>query len=267
MDPSRGYHQLRSYTKTKRKRLSSPRRNMEIYVDDMLVKSKEKGHHLENLREIFEQLRFSRLQINTEKALSRFISKSEERNLPFFKNLRRASKETFRWDEKCAQAFNELKEYLASPKLLSRPEPMEELQLYLAISDGEISSVLVREAGGIQNPIYYVSHMLYRDEENYPTIDKFAFAIIIPARKLKIYFEAYPIRVITDQQLKRVLVSPSLSGRLTTWAIELSEFDISYEPRVSIKSRALTDFIIECTARPPQRVIGLEESCQEPMLE
>ncbi|GAA0187550.1 hypothetical protein LIER_34838 [Lithospermum erythrorhizon] len=53
MDASRGYHQIG--------------RNMEIYVDDMLVKSKEKGHHLENLRETFEQLRFSRLRINPEK--------------------------------------------------------------------------------------------------------------------------------------------------------------------------------------------------------
>ncbi|GAA0147327.1 hypothetical protein LIER_07054 [Lithospermum erythrorhizon] len=126
--------------------------NMEIYVDDMLVKSKEKGHHLVNLKETFEQLRSRRLRINPGKctfgvtsgkflgymisergiqpnpdkikvlldmeppagykdiqkltgclaALSRFISKSGERNLAFFKNLRRASKEDFTWDEECA---------------------------------------------------------------------------------------------------------------------------------------------------------------------
>ncbi|GAA0163606.1 hypothetical protein LIER_19428 [Lithospermum erythrorhizon] len=98
-------------------------------------------------------------------ALSPFISKSGERNLPFFKNLRRVSKETFRWDDKCAYAFEELKAYLGSPKLLSRPEPMEELQLYLTISEGAISNVLVREVGGIQNPINYVSHVLDRAEE------------------------------------------------------------------------------------------------------
>ncbi|GAA0168225.1 hypothetical protein LIER_22990 [Lithospermum erythrorhizon] len=43
------------------------RRNMEIYVDDMLVKSKETAYHLENLRETFEQLRGSKLRINPEK--------------------------------------------------------------------------------------------------------------------------------------------------------------------------------------------------------
>ncbi|GAA0164586.1 hypothetical protein LIER_20182 [Lithospermum erythrorhizon] len=97
-------------------------------------------------------------------------------------------------------------------------------------------------------------------EENYPMIDKFAFAVLITARKLNIYFEAHPIKVITDQPLKRVLASPALSRRLTTWAIELSEFEISYEPRANIKTQALADFIVECTARPPQRVNRPEES-------
>ncbi|GAA0146161.1 hypothetical protein LIER_06181 [Lithospermum erythrorhizon] len=50
-------------------------------------------------------------------ALSRFISKFGERNFPFFKNLRRASSTKFYWDEVCNTAFEELKEYLSSPKL------------------------------------------------------------------------------------------------------------------------------------------------------
>ncbi|GAA0158213.1 hypothetical protein LIER_15300 [Lithospermum erythrorhizon] len=90
----------------------------------MLVKSKERGHHLENLKETFKQLcayNYKDVQKLTGclVALSRFISKSGERNLPFFKNSRRASKKTFLWDEECAHSFDELKEYLGSPKLLS----------------------------------------------------------------------------------------------------------------------------------------------------
>ncbi|GAA0154427.1 hypothetical protein LIER_37878 [Lithospermum erythrorhizon] len=45
-------------------------------------------------------------------ALNRFIYKSGERNLPFFKNLGRMSMETFTWDEESNKAFVELKEYL-----------------------------------------------------------------------------------------------------------------------------------------------------------
>ncbi|GAA0152817.1 hypothetical protein LIER_43196 [Lithospermum erythrorhizon] len=232
-------------------------RNMEIYVDDMIVKSKEKTHCLGNLRKTFEQLRNNRLWINLEKclsgvtsgkflgymisergtvqhpdkikvlldmkppesykdvqnltgcltALNRFISKSEERNMSFFKNLRRASWERFRWDDECVRAFEELKEYLGSPKLLSRPETNEELQFYLAVSDEAVSSVLIRE--GTQKPIYYVSHVLHRAEGNYQLIDTFAFAVVISARKLMIYFEYHPIKVITDQPLKKVLASPA----------------------------------------------------------
>ncbi|GAA0163682.1 hypothetical protein LIER_19487 [Lithospermum erythrorhizon] len=63
------------------------------------------------------------------------------------------------------------------------------------------------------------------------------------------------------------LTGPAISGQLTTWAIELSEFDISYEPRVSIKAQDLADFIVEYTTRPPQRINGPEESHQEPMPE
>ncbi|GAA0161834.1 hypothetical protein LIER_18061 [Lithospermum erythrorhizon] len=44
------------------------------------------------------------------------------RNLPFFKKLRQASKEEFVWDSQCGAAFEELKWYLGSPKLLTRPE-------------------------------------------------------------------------------------------------------------------------------------------------
>ncbi|GAA0166163.1 hypothetical protein LIER_21384 [Lithospermum erythrorhizon] len=42
-------------------------RNMEIYVDDMLVKSKVRAEHLLNLRETFSQVRSSRLKVNHKK--------------------------------------------------------------------------------------------------------------------------------------------------------------------------------------------------------
>ncbi|GAA0184867.1 hypothetical protein LIER_32155 [Lithospermum erythrorhizon] len=45
-------------------------------------------------------------------------------------------------------AFEGLKKYLGSPQLLSQPKQGESLQLYLFISDVEVSSALVREAEG-----------------------------------------------------------------------------------------------------------------------
>ncbi|GAA0171161.1 hypothetical protein LIER_41096 [Lithospermum erythrorhizon] len=149
-------------------------------------------------------------------SLNRFTSRSSERNLPFFKTLRRMSKEKFNWDEESDMAFQELNKYLGSGQLLLHREPCETLQIYLAISDVAVSSVLVGEAYLIQKPIYYVSHVLGGADERYLIIDKASFALIISARMLKDYFESYPTKVITDQPLKRVLTSPALSGRLTT---------------------------------------------------
>ncbi|KAL0283023.1 UNVERIFIED_CONTAM: hypothetical protein Sradi_7242900 [Sesamum radiatum] len=54
-------------------------------------------------------------------ALSRFISKSAEKSLPFFKTLRKAK--TFEWDTPCQLAFEDLKAYLARLPLLVKPSP------------------------------------------------------------------------------------------------------------------------------------------------
>ncbi|KAL0386713.1 UNVERIFIED_CONTAM: hypothetical protein Slati_4551500 [Sesamum latifolium] len=62
-----------------------------------------------------------------------------------------------------------------------------------------------------------------------------ALALVITARKLSPYFLSYPIGVRTNTLLKQVLGKPEASGRLVKWAIELSEYDISYLPRTTIK--------------------------------
>ena len=67
------------------------------------------------------------------------------------------------------------------------------------------------------------------------------------ARKLKPYFQAHAVIVLMDQPLRQILQGPECSGRLTKWVIELSEYDINYEPRKAIKGQALADFIVEYT--------------------
>ncbi|KAL0427277.1 UNVERIFIED_CONTAM: hypothetical protein Slati_2902500 [Sesamum latifolium] len=84
-------------------------RNMEVYVDDMLEMKPPT-----NLNEV--QRLAGRIT-----ALSRFISRSTEWSLPFFKALRKTK--NFTWDEECQQAFQELKVYLAQLLLLTKPVP------------------------------------------------------------------------------------------------------------------------------------------------
>ena len=57
-------------------------------------------------------------------------------------------------------------------------------------------------------------------------MEKLAFALVMAARKLKPYFQAHTIIVLTDQPLKRTMSNPEAAGRMALWAIELSKFDV-----------------------------------------
>ena len=52
---------------------------------------------------------------------------------------------------------------------------------------------------------------------------------------------------MTDHPLKKAMNKLEAAGRLIQWAVELSEFDIRYQPRHAIKAQALADFISEFT--------------------
>ena len=84
-------------------------------------------------------------------------------------------------------------------------------------------------------------------EERYPRMEKLAFALIMAARKLKPYFQAHTIIVLTDQPLKRAMSSPEAVERMALWAIELSEFDVQYCPRTAVKGQIVANFIAEYT--------------------
>ncbi|XP_075650025.1 uncharacterized protein LOC142620551 [Castanea sativa] len=151
-------------------------------------------------------------------ALNRFVSRATDKCLPFFKTLRRS----FEWTDECQKAFEELKAYLSAPPLLSPSTPGEELFLYLAVSPAAVSAALIREEGKMQKPVYFVSRALRGAEERYPRMEKIAFALLTAARKLKPYFQAHTIIVLTDQPLRRAMNNPETSGRMALWAIELT---------------------------------------------
>ena len=87
-------------------------------------------------------------------------------------------------------------------------------------------------------------------------MEKLAFALITAARKLKPYFQAHTIVVLTDQPLKRVMSNPEVAGRMALWAIKLSEFDVQYRPRTAVKGQIVADFIAEYTESEDKGVEG-----------
>jgi hypothetical protein len=144
-------------------------------------------------------------------ALNRFISRSTDKCLHFFKILRKA----FEWSDEYEEAFSQLKNYLPSSPLLSRTILGEVLYLYLAVSPIRISAALIREDEGIQKPVYFISKSLHEAEERYPQIEKLAFALVMAPRKLQPYFQAHTIRVLTEYPLRKVMQKLDLSRRLT----------------------------------------------------
>ena len=53
---------------------------------------------------------------------------------------------------------------------------------------------------------------------------------------------------MTDLPIQKVLKKPDVAGRMVKWAVELSEFDIRYEPRGPIKGQVFADFVVELSS-------------------
>ena len=54
--------------------------------------------------------------------------------------------------------------------------------------------------------------------------------------------------VITDLPIRKVLEKPDVAGRMVRWAVELSEFDVQYEPRGPIKGQVYAHFVVELSS-------------------
>ncbi|XP_057457904.1 uncharacterized protein LOC130748677 [Lotus japonicus] len=141
--------------------------------------------------------------------------------------------------------FQSLKENLSKPPILSKPVPGISLSIFISISDSAVSSVLLQELKDDLRIIYFVSHALQGAELRYQKIEKAALALIISARKLRPYFQGFPVVVKTDLPLRQVLQKPDLAGRMVSWVVELSEFGISFEKKGQVKTQTLIDFVNE----------------------
>jgi hypothetical protein len=75
--------------------------------------------------------------------LRRFISRLEEKGLPFFKLLK--AKEMFEWSEEANTPFVELKQFLTSPPVLTAPKEGETLLLYIVATNRVVSTAIVIE--------------------------------------------------------------------------------------------------------------------------
>jgi len=127
-------------------------------------------------------------------ALSRFVSTRGDKGHPYFQCLKRNSR--FMWTKECEALFLKLKEYLAAPPVLCKPQMGVPLQLYFAVTKRAISSVLVQEWDQMQRPIYFVSKVLQGPEARYQVLEKATLAVVFSARRLRHYFQCFMVVVV-----------------------------------------------------------------------
>ncbi|GKC02191.1 reverse transcriptase domain-containing protein [Tanacetum coccineum] len=234
--------------------------NLEVCVDDLVIKSCTEQEVIRDIEETFKTLREINMKLNPKKctfgmregtflgykvnadglkvcpdkveavlslsspkclkdvqklngklaSLNRFLSKSAEKSLPFFKTLKKCTKKSdFQWTAEAETAFKQMKKLIAKLPMLTAPKEKKELIVYLAAAKEAISAVLMTERNGKQMPIYFVSRALQGPEINYTPMEKMILAL-------------------------------------------LEEHDIHYRPRTSVKGQILADFIVEHPEDDPQ---------------
>ncbi|XP_071912457.1 uncharacterized protein [Coffea arabica] len=270
-------------------------RNVECYVDDLVVKSKKREDHIQDLRRVFQRLRRYQLKMNPLKCafgvasgkflgfivhqrgievdrskidaivnmpeprnihelkslqgklayIRRFISNLAGRCQPFSRLMKKGV--PFGWDESCRNAFTSIKAYLMNPPVLAAPIPGKPLILYISAQERSVGALLAQENDeGKENALYYLSRMMTSNELNYSPIEKLCLALIFVIQKLKHYFHAHTIRLISKSNpIKYVMAKPVLSDRLARWYLQFQQFEIIYVPAKAVKGQILADFLAD----------------------
>jgi hypothetical protein len=135
---------------------------------------------------------------------------------------------------------------LASPQL---DQPL----IYISATHTAVNRTLIQEREVLKGDkktlhqvlIYFVSKALGGSKKYYLEKEKICYAVVMSARKVRHYFEAHRVRVLTNQPLNDIFGNHDSSGRIGKWVMELLEHVIDFEKRSAMKSQVLADFIAD----------------------
>nr|GEZ59698.1 reverse transcriptase domain-containing protein [Tanacetum cinerariifolium] len=222
-------------------------RNIEVYVDDLVVKSHTEAEMVRDIEETFQTLRKINMKLNPKKC-----------SFGLAEGVFLGYVITPEGIKPCPDKTTAVLQ-LPSPQTIKE----EELIMYLSATHGAISAILMTERGAAQTPVYFISRALQGPELNYSPMEKLVLSLVFAAKRLRRYFQAHPITVITDKPIKQVMSRPDVAGRLQKWSIMLAEHNITYRPRTSIKGQILADFLNEMPSNASQGV-SVAETQEEP---
>jgi hypothetical protein len=101
--------------------------------------------------------------------------------------------------------------------------------------------------------VYFISEVLNEAKTRYLKVPKLLYAVLIASRKLRHYFQAHRISVVTSYPLRVILHNPNTTGNIAKWVAELAEFELDFIPHHAVKRQVLADSIVDWTpsASPP----------------
>ena len=121
------------------------------------------------------------------------------------------------------------------------------LLLYLATNLYAIGALITQEDGnGVEQPVYYISYSLKDAETHYPRAKRACLAIVYASQRLRHYFLAYVVWLMTKSHvIKALLRQPILLGRISQWLLQLSQYDLKAGKPKVVKSHAIANFLAQ----------------------
>nr|GEW45142.1 hypothetical protein [Tanacetum cinerariifolium] len=157
-------------------------RNLKVYMDDLVIKSCTEDEIVDAVLNLPSPKCLKDVQRLNEKLarLNRFLAKSVEKSLPFFKTLKKCTKKSdLHWIAKAEEAFKQIKQLIAELPMLTARKKETYCLLGSSKREERVSAVIMTEKKAKQIPIYFISRALRGPELNYTPMEKLILADFI----------------------------------------------------------------------------------------
>ncbi|WVZ51513.1 LOW QUALITY PROTEIN: hypothetical protein U9M48_002657 [Paspalum notatum var. saurae] len=265
-----------------------------VFIDDILIYSKNEKEHKEHLRIVLTQLREHKLyakfskcafwlrevsflgHILSEKGVVVNSTKVEDPETVteirsflglvgyyrrFIKDFSKTAKPMTSLTKKNAKyAFQTLKKLLTSAPVLAQPDVTKPLDVYCDAPGNGLGYVLMQEG----RVIAYASRQLRKHEVNYPTHDLELAAVVHALKIWRHYLLGNTCHIYTDHKSpKYILTQPELNMRQRRWLKLIKDYDLKIHYHLG-KANVVVDALshrAHCHVlelRPTARVICCE---------
>ncbi|GKF27869.1 putative reverse transcriptase domain-containing protein, partial [Tanacetum coccineum] len=141
-----------------------------VFIDDVLIYSRNKKEHEEHLKAILELLKKKELYAKFSKCLARYYRRFIEEFSKIIKSMTKLTHKgvKFDWGDKEEAAFQLIKQKLCSAPILALPKGSKDFVVYYDASHKGLSVVIMQR----EKVISYALHQLKIHKKNYTTHHK-----------------------------------------------------------------------------------------------